>query len=292
MLPRVSIYDKRSVEQRITFPEGCRALEDEILRISAALVIIDPISAFLPGSANVESIVRRALGPLTAVAERTKAAIVLVRHLQKVRAASPLFRGAGSVGVIAVARSGLLVGRDPVDPERRVIAQFKSNVGPCAESLGFRIVKEPIGVRVEWLGVTQVGASQLVAPSCPDEISALDEACDVLYSILGDGPVRANEVKRIAVQAGVSQATLGRAKRRMAVKSRRKGFGANSSFLWVLPKEGDVLHRVKNRHLDELVDALVSGDESLSTRSTDHPSGRGTQNSNDAEDDGYDPQPA
>ena len=54
--------------------------------------------------------VRRALSPLARVAADTRCAILLVRHLNKSRAAQlAMYRGSGSIGIVGSARIALLV---------------------------------------------------------------------------------------------------------------------------------------------------------------------------------------
>src|SRR5205085_9006085 len=90
-LSKILIYDKRS-SGRLVFPAGAELLEQTIINDRCSLTVIDPITAFLHGSTNAENVVRAALGPLTATAERTGSAIVLVRHLRKGGSGSALYR--------------------------------------------------------------------------------------------------------------------------------------------------------------------------------------------------------
>ena len=93
-------------------------------------------------SANSDQDVRRALAALEKVGERTGAAIVVVRHLNKSVGANPLYRGGGSIGIIGAARCGLLLAPDPDDPERRILAATKGNLGQLPPSLAFRLVED------------------------------------------------------------------------------------------------------------------------------------------------------
>src|SRR5262249_22936941 len=115
-----------------SLPENLPELERAIRDRHAELVVIDPLMAYLGGGvdAHRDQDVRRALAPLAKMVERTGAAGLAVRHLNKGGASggNPLYRGGGSIGIIGAARSGLLVARDPDDPERRVFAVTKSNL--------------------------------------------------------------------------------------------------------------------------------------------------------------------
>ncbi|MGI8830855.1 MAG: AAA family ATPase, partial [Candidatus Limnocylindria bacterium] len=204
-------------------PVDLPAVEAGIRKVDAALVIIDPLMAYLPSDVNAhrDQDVRRALAPLSALAERTRAASVAIRHLNKTSGGHALYRGGGSIGIIGAARVGLLVARDPDDDTRRVVAVTKSNLAAEPPSLAFRLVEDAeIGVaRVEWLGESEHGASALLAARTddPDEGSALAEAVEVLRTILADGPVSAKEAEREAYDAGVTRATLLRARKAAGV---------------------------------------------------------------------------
>jgi hypothetical protein len=257
VLERVAIYDKCQFE--LSLPAAVPVIEREVMRTAAGLLVIDPVSAFIAGSLNSESAVRKALGPLAAMAERTNVAVVLIRHLAKSRGRSAMYTGAGSIGIVAAARSAILVGVEPGDFGRRVAAQIKSNAGPRSASLAFKVVDEAGGKRVEWLGSSDFTAEDLVNPS-PNDLNALEEAALMLHSILSEGPVWADEAKSIASKSGITPSTLGRAKRLLRVRSRRKGFGKGSRLYWVLPPASEIARRLKERDMDELMNALVSGE--------------------------------
>ncbi|REJ88268.1 MAG: hypothetical protein DWQ35_20015 [Planctomycetota bacterium] len=255
-LDRVLIYDKRLAgESPLRLPSGTGLLESEIGRTKAQLVVLDPITSFIEGSVNVDQSVRSALGPLAAVAERTRSAIVLVRHLRKSGSGVALYRGTGSIALIAAARSSLLVGIDPGNSQNRIVAHIKSSLGALASSLSFRPALHEGGLRVEWLGTCSYSADEILS-SASSEASALNEAAYILYSVLGNGPLWAHEVQRLVLGAGVSYRTLRRAKQLLLVKSKRVGFGKDSRFYWALPERSELVRHLRQRDLDEIADAL------------------------------------
>jgi AAA domain len=263
-LSRVSIYDKRlAAGNRLKLPADIDSLEREIQKYQAELVVLDPISAFIEGSINSEMHVRRALGPLTAIAEQSGAAIVLNRHLRKSGTGSALHQGVGSVGIIAAARAGILIGTEPGNAKCRVMAPFKSNLAPIAASLSFELIQEAGSVRLNWLGPSEYTAEQVLAASTDKEVSALEEAAFVLYSVLGNGPLWAQEAKRLVMQAGVTDRTLRRAKDLLLVRSKRIGFGKSSQFYWTLPQRSVILTRLREKDLDDLADELFGGGPQL-----------------------------
>src|SRR4029079_8173039 len=88
------------------FPDDVGWLHDLIVMKGVRFVIIDPLMAFLGLSVNAmnDQNVRRALFPLSRLAETTGAVILVVRHLNKNTQGSALYRGGGSIGIIGAAR--------------------------------------------------------------------------------------------------------------------------------------------------------------------------------------------
>ncbi len=248
---RVHVFDQARLEGALpTMPSH----QDEILSMiratQARMVIVDPFVAFLDEglSYNNDQDVRRAMAAWAAIAEKTGAAIVLIRHLNKRAGGSSLYRGGGSIGIIGAARSGLVVAKDPADPARRILAVNKSNLGVGARSLVFAVEAADNTSRIAWRGESDLTAEELLdTPPSAEERSAIDEAIDFLRDLLSDQKVRdgygmlAGEVMGHAKTAGISQATLNRAKRALGVVPHRVGFGGDGRYYWRLPraKPGD-----------------------------------------------------
>ena len=218
-------------------PRDVAAIALMVERLRAALLIIDPLAAYLTRRLNPHSdpAVRRALAPIARLAQRRGLAVLVIRHLTKQGSRNPLYRGSGSIGLIGAARSGLLVAPDPDDPAgaRRILASTKSNLGPPPPALAYRLVGAPNGAATIALdGPSRHTATTLVASAAPDSASTtLDEARSVLTAILADGPLPATLVRHQSAQAGVSPRTLDRAKVALGVRSRKLPDG----WVWVLP---------------------------------------------------------
>jgi len=218
------------------------ALRQAVRAVDAVLVIVDPLMAHLPDArdAHRDQDVRRALAPLAAFAAETGAAVAAVRHLNKnggVAGSAPLYRGAGSIGIIGAARAGLLVAADPDDPtgERRVLAVVKSNLAAKAPSLAYRLVPTAGAVRVAWEGPTpHTAAALLAAAVSAEDRPALDEATAFLREALASGPRPAAEVKIAAKEAGIAERTLERARLRAGILTRKEGF-AGAPWVWMPP---------------------------------------------------------
>jgi hypothetical protein len=218
-------------------PQDAIFIKEAVRRVEAKLVIIDPLTAFLGGDTNThrDQDVRRALYPLYLLAQQTGAAFVVVRHLNKAAGTNPLYRGGGSIGIIGAARSGLLVAKDPDNPDRRILASTKCNLAKLPPSLAFDLSQAENGaLRIGWIGESvHTAESLLAAPRDDEDKSAVQEAVEVLRAILENGPVPCEQVKKDARKAGVFNRTLYRAKDLLQVKSKRLDFGG--PWRWYLP---------------------------------------------------------
>jgi len=219
-----------------------KKLEETIIATGAKFVIVDPLMAYLPATTNAhrDQDIRRVLTPLKEVAERTGAAILVVRHLNKGMSTNVLYRGGGSIGIIGAVRSGLIVAPDPQDETgtQRILAVQKMNIAAHAGSLAFRVEDNGAGdARIAWLGPSNQTAASLFAPIEDTGGGQMGEAKAFLREALSDGPVAANEVKQLAMMSGVSGRTLERAKKVLGVISIKQGF--DGGFVWSLPSHED-----------------------------------------------------
>lgn len=211
-------------------PEDMPRLRDALGESGARFVVIDPITAFL--SAGVQShndaSVRTAMNPLALLAQQTRAAFLLLRHLNKdTREGKALYRGGGSIGFTGSARSVLLAAPKPSEDGVRVLAQTKANLARPGEarSLEWRVISwsedEEI-VQIKWLGVCELTADQLLRPADGRRDDyARREATAFLRTVLADGPRPSKEVEREAKDAGISPTTLKRARGDAAVHTYR-----------------------------------------------------------------------
>jgi hypothetical protein len=202
--------------------EGASKLKAEIVGVDALMVIIDPIVAYLPDRTdmNSASAVRPVLARLARVAEETGAAILFVRHLSKGAKDKPMYRGLGSIDFTAACRSVLMVGTDPNDVTKRVIAHAKSNLAQMGQSQSYTLR----GGKFAWAGRSSVSAEELGGPPPDADLrSARDEATEFLIEMLADGAKPAVEVQVEAAKLRISPATLRRAKRDLGVRSKKEG---------------------------------------------------------------------
>jgi hypothetical protein len=219
-------------------PDDIPDIERLVRKHDVTLVVMDPLSAFLPAavSSNSDPSVRRVLSPLAAMAARTRCAMELVRHLSKYGGAKSLYRGLGSIGIAGAIRTGLLIARHPDDPTLRVLAQTKTNIGPPAPTLGFRLVPNAAGVpAVEWVGPVDLTADELCATVEPVSKRPRERAIEWLRNELAGGPRKAAELIAAAAKAGIAEKTLLRAKKDLDIRSEQVGKAGSTEWLWSDP---------------------------------------------------------
>jgi hypothetical protein len=201
-------------------PEGLGLLSEQMAEYRPALVIVDPLVAYLGSHVDMHRAneVRGVLRPLAAMAQRHGAAILALRHLTKAPGAA-LYRGQGSIDFAAAARSILLVVRDPNDAERRIMVPTKSSLAAMGPGLVFRL--DPEGEEVlRWEGTARLEPDRLLeGPVGVARSRELEEATAFLRDALAGGAVAARDVIREAKGAGIALRTLERAKALAGVRS-------------------------------------------------------------------------
>jgi len=224
------IINKKGHEDVVTLAD-LDVLEQVIISERPALVIIDPIIAYVAGKdTSKANEVRGILSPLAALAEKHGVALLAVRHLNKGNAQA-LYRGQGSIDFIAAARAAFVVGENPDDSTERVLCHLKSNLAPKTPSLAFSI---EAGV-LRWRGDSELTAEQvLAAPAAGDERNATDELMEWLKDQLEDGPRPTKEIQREARAAGYQDKPLRSARERLGIKPKKGGF--SGPWMWSLPQ--------------------------------------------------------
>jgi hypothetical protein len=222
-------YDDNARDRLLSLPEDIPLIARGIDRVEAELVTIDPLVAYFGSKidSHRDQDVRRVLADLADLAEWTGAAVVVIRHLNKTVGGNPLYRGGGSIGITAAARSVLLVAKDPEDEDRRVLAVQKSNLAKPVTSLAFSLEEADNGAgRVTWCEESPLGAGALLAGNYADgNRTQLEKAMVFLPNILQGGQVLVKQVLEEGNEAGFSKRTLERAKDKLGVVSIRQGDG-------------------------------------------------------------------
>jgi putative DNA primase/helicase len=210
-----------------------------------ALVIIDPISAFLGDTdSHQNAAVRAVLAPLAEVAAKHGVAVIAVSHLRKSAAGEAMHNITGSLAFVAAARAVYIVAKDQADPLRRLLLPAKNNLGDDQTGYAFRIEQAslPGGIatsRVAWEPerVTVTAEEALAPAEDREERSALEEAGDFLRAVLADAPMPAKRLLSEAREAGHAEKTIRRAAKAIGVEVVKEGghYGdGHQQWLWRL----------------------------------------------------------
>ena len=232
----------------VSLPADVATVEATARAGGVRLVVIDPVMSFLSAGvdSNGDQSARQALTPLKGMAERTGAAVVLIRHLNKKTGSSAAYRGGGSIAFNAAARSALVVGRCPAGG--LVLASTKCNVGPRPDALAYAVADAPCelpgggSVRmpvVHWGEVRpDLSADDIVTrPEAREAEPAnpkRDAAREWLVAELAGSEVAKSELELLAAEAGLAWRTVERAAEELGVRKSRAGFAGGGSG-WSLP---------------------------------------------------------
>lgn len=257
-LNKFFVFEMVSEDGAVSFPSipgDLEGLANMVEAVDAALIIIDPLVAFLGADvkANDDKDVRRALSPLAVITDRTRVAVLALRHLNKTLGMSSLYRGGGSIGIIGAARFGLIAAKDPEDEtgRRRILAVQKCNLAQEPPSLAYHMEGVP-GTDVayiSWDGESAIRANALTeAPKSDADRAGADEAKAWLIDALSYGPVASKQLQRQARDDGMNWRTIEAIKTVVGAQSGRKGFGRGASYAWWFPIGSPHAPRTSSAH--------------------------------------------
>ncbi len=227
----------------LTLPDDLPLIEDDLIRTGARLAVLDPLNAFLSGKVDShrDQDVRRVLAAIAGMAERTQAAVAVIRHLNKGGGSNPMYRGGGSIGISGAARAVFLVGIDPDDDESencRILAPIKCNLAKEPTALAFRLVQaEGDSVaHVEWIaGAADVSARDLLRERETNGSGSIGSAVAFLTEFLAERPRPTTEVVKAATTQGISTRTLDRARKAMGVRPLKPKGSLDGPWYMALP---------------------------------------------------------
>lgn len=237
---------------QLVLPEDIPALTHQAQAIDAGLILLDPLISRLDGKLDThrDAEVRRALEPLSALADQSHAVVLGLIHVNKSGGTDPLSTVMASRAFTAVSRAVLYVVTDPDDEHARLLGQAKNNLGRLdLPTLRYRIIgahvadtdEGPVWTgQLTWDGETErtIGEA-LEASAAPGGKTAVDEAAAWLEDYLDEqgGGAESNAVKAAGKTAGHARATLERAAKRLKVSVEQQGFPRRT--WWALPAVAD-----------------------------------------------------
>jgi hypothetical protein len=169
-LDRISYFDAvrcGNYIREVVFPDDLGLLESVVRTKDIGFMAGDPLAAFLGEDVNShnDAQIRRVLRQVARVVQRTQAAFAANRHFNKMSNVSdPMYRGGGSIGIIAAVRSAFLIAPHPDEEDVKVLAPIKTNLCAKPPSLRYRLVFGSDGLKVEWLrGTCPLTAKELLS---------------------------------------------------------------------------------------------------------------------------------
>lgn len=271
---RVDVTTSEGLDGTLSLPHDLAALEQVCTEVDAGLVLLDPLMSRLDASLDThkDAEVRRALEPLTVLADRTRCCVLGLIHVNKSKSDDALTTLMGSRAFAAVARCVLFVMTDPDNEQARLLGQAKNNLGRTdLPTLSFRIVPCKVAEtaegavwtgQLEWTGESDRSLRDVMQESAATaaDRSATGEATTWLEDYLADatGPADWAEIRRKGQTAGHSKESLRRAKTKLGVVSVTSGFPRRA--FWSLP--------ASRRPVDESCGESSSNALTASTAST------------------------
>lgn len=212
----VAFIDEESNPLTINEDSIRRAIAD----FNAKLVVIDPIQAYM-GDTDMSSALamRKVLRKLSNWATLYDCAIILIGHLNKSQGSKDLYRSLGSIDLVATARSVMEVDLNNEMPGLRCVRHIKSSLAERGDDRFFTIDKEG---RLAWKNSDDYSKTSCCLPSFLDKKRKQDQAAELLYYLLADGPMRASDIQNYFCERSISEKTVNIVKKMLGIQSVKK----------------------------------------------------------------------
>lgn len=196
-------------------------LEQLIIAHRPALIVFDPIQAFIPENIKMgeRNAMRSCTEPLIGYGEKYMCTFLLIVHTNKMAGVWGRKRMADSSDLWDISRSVLMMG-ETNEPGIRYISQEKSNNGPLRSTVLFSIE----GGVVKYKGMSDKTDKDFItaAAQAVKQAPARDEAKEFILDFLKDGEKPVAELDEMAAVMGISKNTLGRAKTELKQENKIK----------------------------------------------------------------------
>jgi hypothetical protein len=246
----IKSQNDRDVPLGITLSD-IESLDQGMKQHHPALLIVDPLQAFIGAKVDFHrsNEVRPVMQGIGRLAAQYGCAVVLIRHLAKAAYGNALYKGIGSIDIIAAARSVLRAGINPQvepigepfevnpnsDPAHRasegnrfVIVHTKCNIAQKGASIAYKISDGKLHLD----GAVSVSVDDLQRGTMA--LPARKSAMQFLNEQLASGQTKpGTELIRAASKLGISESTLRRASKEVNIKKAPSGF--RGSWGWSLP---------------------------------------------------------
>lgn len=206
----------------ITFSDP--KFEEIIKEVLPALVIVDPLQAFLGADIDMNrpNEIRPIFSKIRQMAENYNFTLIILEHLNKNLGGKAIYRGLGSMDIPGAARSILTFGCDPKNENIKGFMHTKSNLEKKGDIIGFSISENGA---IEWNLNTALTADMILGNSnlkIGRPSFEIDEAVEFLKTELKGTSKLATDMYTKAEELGISKKTLERAKKEVKVDSFQK----------------------------------------------------------------------
>lgn len=245
--------------EEMLIPRDLEVLESLIKTTKAEAVIFDPASAYISASIYNDQEVRTALGPLSALSDRSDTSVIFMHHTIKHTASGHPLRSIGGSGggLQGVARAAFIFGFSPEDKDERILAAAKFNVGPDPGYAIFEVDEEELVVKRKDGTQRAINPGRLIYRKIEKKTTSLKMAESVLSTSAGGSSERSvdkvaeaaewvtnylsmgrrpqTDLQEDATQYGLAWRTVRRAAEEAEIEKRRVGFGSGGKWWWRLP---------------------------------------------------------
>lgn len=215
-------------------PSAIAALKEKLEGIpDLKILVVDPITAFM-GRAGSHAInaVRKALHPLSKMADDLSIAVIFVHHVNKMVGQNAVHRASGSTAFIDVVRIAMIAYEYEDDLKRCRVETVKSNLSPMPPAIDYILEEVPeVGAaKIVWLGKAKdstpaVAKSQRIGQTPAEQY---------LLAALSEGPRTTVALKAEAITRGITRKQLRTARENLGVISYAQGFGSDKQQFWSL----------------------------------------------------------
>jgi hypothetical protein len=207
-------------------------LKDALHRTHARLLILDSSGTGVDLQQPTETL--PILEKLARLAESYRCCILLICHSKRVSARSAV-RTPGSIEISAALRTEFLAGSSVDVPSQPALLQVKSNLGPLAPALAYKI--DNAG-NFSWTGISKLTREEMLADRPTGAgLPKRRFAGEWLREYLQAGSQSQYNIEIAAEREGVCISTLRRAKFDLGVRSAKDG--VKGVWYWTLPALGE-----------------------------------------------------
>src|SRR5215467_2665340 len=165
---RIKVVNQCIAKPTLSLTKSLDWLKQEIEQSGVMLLVIDPLSAYMPGvDCFKDNEVRSHLAPFVQLTQKHGVTVLAIVHMSKNIERGALQRVLGSTAFVALARATFMVSLDPEDEDRRLFTCPKCNLSRYPQGLTFRIMEQSLSNGINapvavWDGTTDLHPDEVL----------------------------------------------------------------------------------------------------------------------------------